>query len=397
MKTALLLVLSLLPQAAGDGWWDAAWKQRRRISLRNNHDRALPAGFTVEMELDAGYLGIAAKAKAGLADLALVHRGKRLPCLVLDGRRPTLLFRTAADLGAGQADDGYALYYGNPEAAAPAVRRSDVVDFAEDFSDPARFAERFAPDPEVRCAVEGGALVLQDVDAGRTPEAPGRIVLKAGAVPPGFALSFDVEFERAPATPAGVAVAVDLKDPAPPVPDLGKKVDELIAALADDAWEAREKATRELIRLGKPAMAKLLAATRGGDAEVRWRAEHALREIREKTAPPVVSAGIAAAGPASMALPAAIGKYRPVQAWRGPVPSRLRVTIERDPEGDVRIAWNGQQRQTGELKGEVEQIAITAWKTGAMTPVRLDNFEIRRFLDDDSKPTHTVDVEESRP
>ena len=399
MNTTLLLVLTLASQAAPEGWWDAAWKHRRKIALRNNHDQELKAGFTVEMEIDAAYLGLAAKSKPGFGDFAVVHRGRRLPCLVLEGRgpaRPLLVFRSAADLRPGALDDGYALYYGNAEAADPRTRRGDVVEFFEDFSDPAAFGERFTPDAEVRCAVDGGALVIRDVEGGRTADAPGRIAIKTGSVPAGFALSFDLQLDALPAQAAGLSFAVDLKDPAPPAPDFGKRIDELIAQLGDDTWEAREKATRELIKIGKPAIAKLLAASRASDAEVRWRSEHALREIRERTAPPTISAGLAASGPQALALTAAIGKYRPVQGWRGPLPARIRVRIARDPEGDVRITWNGGQAQTQALEGTVEQISITAWKTGPWSAVRIDNVEIRRHLDDESRPTHTLDVEESR-
>ncbi len=397
--TAVALLLALAPQAAGGGWWDAAWKHRRRLALRNNHEAELKAGFNVEIEIDAAYLGMAGKSKPGFGDFALVHRGARIPCLVQEGRgpgRPVLLFRTASGIGPGALDDGYALYYGNPEAPEPRVRRADVVDFFEDFSDPAAFGERFSPDPEVRSAVEGGVLLLRDLEGIRTADAPARIAVRTGPVPAGFDLSFDLEPSGIPAHAAGLSIAVDLKDPAPPAPEVGKRVDDLIALLGDDAWEAREKATRELIRIGKPATAKLLVASRASDAEVRWRAEHALREIRERTAPPTIAAGLAAAGPQGLALTAAIGKYRPVQAWRG-AGSRFRIRIARDPEGDVRVSWNGAMAQTGRLEGEVESVAFLAWKTGAGAAFRIDNVELRRHLDDESRPTHTLDVEESRP
>jgi hypothetical protein len=395
MKALAALALLLLPQAAGDGWWDAGWKHRRRLTLRNNHDRDLQAGFPLEIQVDAGYLGLAEKAKADFSDLAVVHRGRRLPCLVQAGRdaaRPVLLFRSAADLRPG-AEDRYELYYGNPQAVPSAPRRADLVDFFEDFSDPAAFGSRFAPDPEVRCAVENGTLLLRDVEGGRTADAPARIELKTGPVPAGFALSFDLVAAGEAAGPMGVSFAVDLKDPRPPAPDLGKKIDELIALLEDDAWESRERATRELIKIGKPALPRLLAASRSGDAEVRWRSEHALREIRERTAPPTIAAGIAA----PLALTAVIGKYRPTQAWRGPAPERIRVRLARDPEGDVRITWDGGHRQTGHLEGEVEQIAILVHKAGSTALCRIDNVELRRSLDDESRPTHTLEVEETRP
>ena len=90
------------------------------------------------------------------------------------------------------------------------------------------------------------------------------------------------------------------------------------------------------------------------------------------------------------------GKARPgSREW----PVRLRVVVQRDQDGDVTLLWNDGKPQTGRLSGEIERISFTLHKgvAGAMGTIRVDNVSIRRFVDDDSRPTTTLDVEESRP
>ncbi|HEX7901693.1 MAG TPA: hypothetical protein VF950_28295, partial [Planctomycetota bacterium] len=80
---ALLLALQ-------DAWWDPGWKLRRALSVRNGTDAAFAEGRPVELEIDPDFLGLRDKARPGLADLAVVRGGRRIPHVLrpsIDGRR----------------------------------------------------------------------------------------------------------------------------------------------------------------------------------------------------------------------------------------------------------------------------------------------------------------------
>ncbi len=389
---------------AGEGWWDPAWRHRRRIAVRNNLAGDLKAGHPLQVEFDAGYLGVLDRAKGDLSDLTLVHGGRPAPFALLPGRSAShriLAFRTASDLAARGTDGGYALYFGNPDAAPSSATADAVFEFSEDFSRPETLARKFGIDREVTCAVEGGALVVRDVAPGRNETTPGRIVLKGLPAPGGFSLSFDLEIDSSNAAGVGFAVNVEMKEPAAADPAIGKRIDDLIDKLGDLDWEVREKSTKDLVRTGRPAVAKLAAASRSSDAEVRWRADHILREIRENAPSPVITAGIVTNDPqvGPIALASAVGRTRLKHRYGAGWPVRLSVTVTRDPDGEVEILWNNGRPQTGRLPGEVREISFALYKAAAapLGTVRLDNIVLRRHVDDDAKPTTTLEVEETRP
>ncbi len=386
-----------------DGWWDKEWAFRRKVAVRNNLDVELKAGHPVEINIDAGYLGMQEKAKKDFSDVAVIHGGKRLPCAILPGASPAcrlLSFRTAADLRPGARDEGYALYYGNAAAAAAPDGRESVFDFSEDFSDPASLGRKFAVDKDLAATVQDGALVIRDVAAGRTENTPARVLFKGVPATPGFSLSFDLEVDSANASAPGFAVNIDLKEPGTDDAAVAKKADALIEKLGELEWETRETATKELIRLGRAAVAKLVEATRSADAEVKWRAEHILKEIRERSPSPTISAGVMAGdtkvGP--VALTSTIGKTRGKVRYGGGWPARLTITVLREPDGDVQVLWNSGQ-QKGHLEGDVREISFSVWKGSAapLGTIRVRNVVLKRHVDDDLKPTYTLQVEEKRP
>ena len=208
-------LLVLLQVQAPDGWWDRGWNHRRRLSVRNNLEETLKAGHPVPVELDAAFLGLPGKARPDLSDLALVHAGRPVPIALLPSRekgRSVLWFRAAENIPPSAADACYALYYGNP--GAPAPTGGAVFDFFEDFSRPDSLREKFEADPDLKLGIEDGALVIRDVAAGRTPNAPARLVLKGARPGEGFSLSFDLEVRDANASVLAFSADVELKEPA---------------------------------------------------------------------------------------------------------------------------------------------------------------------------------------
>jgi HEAT repeat protein len=69
--------------------------------------------------------------------------------------------------------------------------------------------------------------------------------------------------------------ADDAKNPPSP-----EKIQELIRDLGSDSFETRQKASQQLIAIGKPALALLAEAEKSDDAEVRIRARRAAEAIR---------------------------------------------------------------------------------------------------------------------
>jgi hypothetical protein len=397
----LLLALLLVPQ---DAWWDPGWAFRRRIEIRNNLDDApLRAGHPVSIEFDADYLGIRGKSRGDLADLAVVHVGNRLPHLLLPGRseaRRVLWFRTAEDLRAGAKDARYALYYGNPAADAKPADPGAVFEFHETFDSPEAL-RRLEVDRDVKAAVRDGALRIEGGLQGRSPEVPARLSLRLPPPEGGFELSVEITIQAPPGAVLGVDAAVDLKEPRSDDPALAKRIDALIELLGDADWDAREKATGELVKIGRAAVAKLLVATRASDAEVKWRAEHLLKEIRENAPSPTVSAGLLFGDPkvGPVAFSSRIGKPRYLQRAAPRSPLRTTVTIARDADGEVTLLWDGGRPQTGRLEGPVESLSLALWQAsaGPGVAVSIDALTVRRRVDDDSRPTHVLEVEEARP
>ena len=397
----MLLAVALLAPAAQDAWWNKEWKFRRPLTITNRLERVLEKGFTLQVEVDPDYLGIRDKSKAGLEDWALLRGGERVPFLLQPGKGKAqlLCFRTAADLKAG-ASDNYHLYYGNPGAAAAPVKPDQVYDLWEDFSRPEALAERFVVDKDLTVSVENGALVIREVAAGRNLSAPARLVFRDFPRLPGLELSFDLEMDSTDASGAGFAATVDLKEAGANDPSIAKKAQQLIEQLGDDAWQVREKATKDLIALGRPAVAKLTESARSGDAEVKWRSSHVLKEIAERFPAPLISVGIRGGDQRMpVKLMSVIGKNASGIPHRSGWPVKLPIVLQRDPEGDVKVLWNGKFPQSGPMPGEVEQVAFSIAKGGAaaLGTIKIDNIVVRRFIDEDSRPTSVIDIEETRP
>lgn len=384
---ALLAALALQ-----DAWWDAAWKLRRGLAVRNAGTEAVDAGLPVELEIDPDFLNLRDKGRPGLADLAVVRGGRRIPHVLrpsADGRRYALAFPLAEALPPGRTD-AYALYYGNPAGAPPAASPFPLV---EDFSQ-ARPLEL----GDLVAGVQDGALEVRNVPAGRNALIPERVDLRSGPLPRAFTLSFDLDAGFAGTPCLAVCIDIALDGPAPAPEDL-KRAEALIRDLGADDFDVRDKATTALIALGEAALPALREAARAEDAEIRTRAQQALAAIRKKSPPPLIRAGLV--GGDILWRTASVGGAQSSQgAGRSAdgSPRRFRFQIERDPEGQVRVYCDGQRLQRGLLDGAGGRISIAAWKLqdAKPAPMRLDNLFLRPFVAAEDRPATTIDVEEAR-
>ena len=401
MKPLLLLFALLAPAPASEAWWNRDWKHRRPVAVTNRLDKPLEKGYTIQVELDPDYLGLRDRSKADFSDWTLVHRGVPVPCLLQPGRAKVqvLSFRLAADIKA-EGSDAYLLYYGNPAAPVPAVLPADIFEFHEDFARPEALAERFSVDKDLTCAVQDGALVVRECANGRNAATPCRIVFRKFPVFPGFELSFDLEMDSTDAAAAACLATIELKEAGAGDASIDKKVAELIERLGDDAWEDREKATRDLIALGRPAVARLSEAAKSTDAEIKWRATHVLKQIGDRFPAPLISAGVSG-GDARLpvALSSVIGKNRATLKVKSGWPVKTRVTLQRDGDGDVKVQWDGRSPQSGQMPGEIREVGFSIYKLSAspLGTIRIDNIVVRRHVEDDSRPTSMIDIEETRP
>jgi hypothetical protein len=401
MKPLLVALALLAPGASPEAWWNKDWKFRRPITVNNRLDRPLEKGFTMTVEVDPDYLGVREKSKAGLEDWALVRGDVRIPFLLQPGSGKTLLlgFRLREDIRAGVSDT-YQLYYGNPEGAPLPATPEDAFEFFEDFSRPEALAERFDVDKDLTASVQDGRLVIRESANGRDAAAPCRIGFRRFPAIAGFEISFDLEMDSTEVAGAACLLSIDLKEPWSTDPMIGKKIEALIELLSDDAWDTREKATRDLIAIGRMAVAKLTEAARSADAEVKWRAGHILRQIAEKSPPPLLAAGIVGGARGfDVALSSIIGMNQFYNRCRTGWPAKTRVTLQRDPDGDVKVQWDGRSLQSGKLAGEIRQVGFTIYKKSAapLGTIRIDNVRVSRSVGDDERPTSMIDLEQSRP
>lgn len=379
--------------ALQDAWWDAAWTLRRALAVRNAGTEAVAAGLPVELEIDPDFLGLRDKARPGLADLAVVRAGRRLPHVLrpsFDGRRYALAFPLAEAILPGKTD-AYALYYGNPAGAPPSATPFPLV---EDFAQPPALELG-----ELQAGLQDGALEIRNVPAGRSALAPERVELRSGPLPRAFTLSFDLEAGFAGTPCLAVCVDVALDGPAPAAEDV-KRAEALVRDLGADEFDIRDRATTALIALGGAALPALREAARSEDAEIRTRAQHALEAIRKKAPPPLIRAGLL--GGEILWRTAAVGGAQSSQGASRSAdgsPRRFRFEIARDPEGHVTVSCDGQRLQRGRLDGAGGRISIAAWKVNDAkpAPMRLDNLFLRPYLAAEDRPATTIDVEEARP
>jgi hypothetical protein len=134
MKSKLLSVLVIamfLAMAGGananSDWWDSGYKYRQQVTVENNADSVMEAGYTMDVDI-SGITGSLANGD----DIRVVYNGVELDRILGTG---TVTFATQADIAAGASDSNYYIYYGNANAGAAPVDTSNIYLLYDDFSD----------------------------------------------------------------------------------------------------------------------------------------------------------------------------------------------------------------------------------------------------------------------
>lgn len=397
---ALLLLPALALCVQDAAWWNADWSHRRRLTVANVLDGPLTAGFPVAGDLDAALFGSAAR--ADLADLVLLHDGKRVPCLVAASPqrgKKRIWFRLAADLPKKGRDDRYRLYHGNPAGAAE-TRPAEVFDVAEEFDREGLDPARWVVEGGLKVRIERGKLVIAEIPAEASERRPARLLLKAPLPAEGFAFSADLELAADPrgAFCAGVAVSMTPEDSEDPA--AVKKVDGLVEKLGSEDLTVRQAALKDLIGAGRAALGRLKKALESGDPEVRNAAEQAILAIESAHPPAVIQTyvrhgdGMAAADTGVLRIGGKVAERE--GAFSRPGTAALSVT--REAAGDSTVFWNSSVAGTGSVPGRPREIALAFWRTGewAAGSVSVDNVVLRRHLDEFWMPTVTLDAAEEK-
>lgn len=269
-----LLPLVLIPALLQDPPPEPKPAWRRTMAVMNHSSGVLPAGVQIAM-----------KRPPVRGDIEVRYAGKRLATWVNGDQ---IWFRVAAAIKEYERDMDYEIRYG--EISVPS-RPADVFEF---FDEPGEKP----PDPK-KWEIDSGLRVQPDVQGtavtGWPPDRaeldPASMILRHA---PGenFIVEAEIRWEILPKTALNFAMRVEVVDEGVTVTDAGQKwCATLIAGLAAEDIEGRENASRELIKLGRPAVPQLKVAARSKDPETRARAATAIEAIHEKDPPPMIGAG----------------------------------------------------------------------------------------------------------
>lgn len=318
-----MMLLALVLQ----DWWNNDWAYRRAVVLMNTRTRAVEAGTRINVPVELGYIKIADKCRADLADLRVVYKGSEIPFEFVRyeserGAAVMLWFKTQAELRRGfdERDSGYALYFGNPGAAAPAYDDGALYHFSVAVTSKDAVAAKLKIDPEADAVAEEQGLRIVRLDPKATESAPARVVLRCP--PPGRNQRVRVTLQwDAPGDAVGF---VGLQSGAADAPDVDEETRRRIAGfirdLGSDDWEVRERATAGLIGTGRAALPPLRESARSGDLEVSSRARAAIAEIEKNHASRHSLVGVRWAGGET----AAIGRWNLEEAT--PAGREVKVT-----------------------------------------------------------------------
>ena len=177
---ALSVAAPSLEAAAPPGeWWNASYPRRQKLTVTAG-TTAVPAQYSVRLQIDHAALVTATQSQATGNDVRVVYWSgsgwveldRRLDDQSAWNNAATRLwFRTQAPIGASSSSDDYYLYYGYAAAGAPPSDWASVFLFYDDFNDGSLDGARwscvdpFTTSPPPSCVETGGTLSLQEDSA----------------------------------------------------------------------------------------------------------------------------------------------------------------------------------------------------------------------------------------
>jgi hypothetical protein len=291
------------------------------------------------------------------ADVAVFHKGKPLATWASRGQ---IWFRAAAPILPNDRDEGYEVRYGG--APVPG-RPREVFEFFDCLMGKGLDRARWSWDPEMTFQPDDRGLAITAIPTGRTDRAPASLIPRLPPLPPSFVLEADLRWEITANTRLSFAVRAELAPPTDAQGEEMKRAAELVRRLEEEDIEVRERATRELITLGRAAIPSLREAFQSKDAEARSRAALAIDRVYVEDPPWAVSVGFTACEDKRGGLNQTIfqGKGRPSGARDLGRMGGATVTIERLGDGWSLLDWSGRYSGWIQAPGRVERVRLDFW------------------------------------
>jgi len=122
------------------GWWDPEWEYRKRIGIQNtNPTDPVPAGYVIAITLDHGGLVSDGKSLLNGNDVRIIYADSveldRVNVTSFGSLETVIHFTTKNPIPAGEYDDNYFVYYGNPSSGEPPANVDNIYLFHDDFDD----------------------------------------------------------------------------------------------------------------------------------------------------------------------------------------------------------------------------------------------------------------------
>jgi hypothetical protein len=378
-------------------WWNNDWARRRPVQVKNAAEHIMEEGYTLRIKSDLlSDLIRDKKVKKDLSDVRVVYAGREIPRIIWNvGSGPAndglngIWFSAQKALAPGEADTGYWLYYGNPSATPPGFKPEQIMLFFDDFDGDALDTNRWTVDPAVEYTVAHGQLVITDTTRTSKVNLANTEAFTIKGMPPaeGFMFQAKVTYEDDENFKGQFSLwlKANFETALPPWEELDKTIRDLILKLADEDWQTREKATEDILDIGKPAVPYLEQALQDSDAEVAMRAELALDTIRNKpsrrsAAVAILDQWIYYSG-AQLALVGSDARYNTGQ---GTVDSGSThtLTMLKDASGKMDMQFDDSVILTGTMKKRCSSLAIALglWEGATFGTMKVDRVVLRKYM-----------------
>ena len=353
MNPLVVVLLLATPQERSSPETEPAWS--RTLAIRNLAEETLPAGIQVAVRL-----GKRTGDPEDAADVAVFHKGKPLATWASRGQ---IWFRAAAPILPQDRDEGYEVRYGGGPVQG---RPREVFEFFDCLMGMGLDRARWDWDPGLTFQPDVRGLAITAIPVGRSERTPASLAPRLPPLPESFVLEADLRWEITERSGLTFAVRAELALPPFAYEDQGKHVADLIKQLEEEDIETRERATRDLIKMGRPAISALREAIQSRDAEARSRAALAINGIYVQDPPWAASAGFTACEDHQGGLNQIlfVGNGRPSHPRRLGRMGCATITLERFGDGWTQINWSGQNSTWVRTPGKVDRVRLDFWSSG---------------------------------
>jgi hypothetical protein len=350
---ALALLLLAVRPAQEPPQADRLWK--RAFILVNRLDEPLRAGAQVALKLH--------RLSEGWVPGHLEVRYQGKPLASCQTSPSVLWFRIPADLPARGRDDRYEIRH----APKPVENRGrDVFEFYENLATADLDRARWTWDRELSTERSGNGLNVTSLPGDRTEHTPCSLVPRVGELDRGF--QFDVSVLVATKAAFSFAVKAELDEKTVITDRDRAAAARHIMTLGEDDIEARERALKELVKIGAAAIPQLEESARSKEAERRLRSVAAIDAIYRDNPPNSIAGGFRIPGGTENRVDYfnQLGKSRTYR--RSTLPEQgflsLEFSIARDPDGETAVFMGDRRPEASKkIPGKIARLRLDFWTT----------------------------------